>query len=255
MKLTQGCVSDDKTKAASGDRPVLMPTSSSVNTTKVRISGHHLRWTWTYKGTTFRQPVKTSQMRGWIKKIYNYKGAIIILNPKTMELWQESRPYKRSETMIYANWNKADLIARQFSQFAQIAIKPIHSEHPADLQGAHMVVENKPFSKVLKGYEGKAPRVGLQFDKSHRSRAELTGKESAEGAMGLDYWLIDFPARVSMLMESFDDYNLNIKLHLKAIQELRDAVKELKPEARRKRRGNDEQRRNNHRLQEQPRVL
>lgn len=204
--------------------------SSSINTTKVRISGHHLKWAWNVSGTTNRKPhrkIRLGKGKGWEKRIYKFKGVTIVLNPYTLELWQRSRPYRNVKRMIYANWGKADQTARAFSKYAQIAIKPIRSEHPADMQAAHLVVENKQMSGVLKQYEGTAPRVGLQFDKSHKRRAELTGRESAEGAIGLDYWLIDFPKKTAELMDNFAVYNKNIRMHLKVLKSMDKTLKRI----------------------------
>lgn len=205
---------------------MLKITSGNVIPIKiVRISAHSLRWTWKYTGQTMRKPTNTAKMRGWVKRFYDFGGFTIALNPKTMEIWTESRPYKNVRNMISANWSKTELAAREFSKFAQIAITPVLSDHPLDIQTAHLVIEDRLFSQLLKPFadsEG-SKRIGLTFDKSHPNKAELTGKESVEGGIGMDWFFLQFPhehrAIVSML-SGFDEYNKNIKLHLSVLTKM-----------------------------------
>lgn len=229
-----GSVADDKQRTLIDVKEFAKNTrftSTSVMPIKVvRISAHSLRWTWKIEGSTMRKPDKASNMRGWVKKIWHWKGATIILNPITLEVWTQSRPYKNVLRMIYANWGKADLAARQFSLFAQIALKPQESPHPGGLQTAHLVVQDRKFSQLLRPYAGldSSKRVGLVFDKSHPNLAEFTGKESAEGAIGLDWWLRDFPTEHRAQMAAQAEYNKNIKLHLEVLREIKEAIKELR---------------------------
>ena len=219
-------------------------TSTNVKPTKsARISAHSLKWTWEYKGKTQRKPDKLRIMRGWTGGVYHWQACTIILNVRTMELYTHSRPYKDTTKMVYANWNKADLIARQFSEFAQIAITPIHSEHPADLRQAHLVVNNKAINKRLlpgtadseerRTFIGKnepypsAVRVGAIEDGSHPGKVELDGKESVEGGMGLDWLLLDYPSVVRQSLEMNEKFSKNLELHLEVLREIRDAVKRL----------------------------
>lgn len=257
-KLTYPYVTDVKGISSYDDKPKQKITSTNVITKCARISAHSLRWTWNYSGRTCRKPDKMRRMRGWKGKIYYHSGCTVILNVKTMELYTRSRPYKNTEKMIYANWGKADRVAREFSKFAEIAIQPIHSEHPGDLQKAHLVVNNKDINKRLlpgradsperRKFIGKdvpypsAKRVGAIEDGSHPGKVELTGQESAEGGIGLDWLLLEYPKLLKENTEANNHFSKNLELHLAvlqelrdtnkasgaAIQELRDAVKELK---------------------------
>jgi hypothetical protein len=222
-------------------------SSTNVNPTKsARISAHSLRWTWNFTGMTFRKPDAYRRMRGWTGKIYRRHGYTIILNVRTIELYTHSRPYKNTEKMIYANWSKADRIAREFSKFAQIAIQPIYSEHPAGLQSAHLVINRKEINKKLlpgradslerRRFVGKdkpylsAERVGAVEDGSHPGKVELRGRESAEGGLGLDWLLLDYPSVVRQSLEMNAEFSKNLELHLAVLQEIRDAVRRLKKE-------------------------
>jgi len=211
-------------------------TPTSDTRILIRISGHALRWIWKLEGTTTRTPKKQINMRGWIKRIYEFEGATLILNKLTFELWLRSRPYKPSkklsgtERMIYANWNKADLIARHFSEFAQIALKPMETEHPANIDHAHLVMTTKALNPILKPMSEVKDEVGLGFDKSHPNHPEFMGRKSVEGARGAEWFFVEFPKEHKVVMEAmlgFEEYNKNIKLHLEVLREMRDALKRL----------------------------
>ena len=217
-------------------------TPTSVEPTKsAKVSAHAIRWFWIYKGTTNRKPTRSAKMRGWEKKIYHWQGATIVLNVNRMEIFMRSRPYKTTEKMIYANWNKADKMARRFSEFAQIAITPIKSDHPADVISAHLVINNKEVNKKLlpkndkRKFIGKnepyqsAVRVGAIEDGSHPGKVELVGKESVEGGLGMDWLLLDYPRVVRQSLEMNEKFSKNLELHLQVLQEIRDAIKRLKP--------------------------
>jgi hypothetical protein len=210
--------------------------STNINATKVRYTAHHLKWSWKINGTTKRIPnklVKLGRGLGWERKIYYFNGATIIINLYTLELWLKSRYYnptrKASGTirMIYANWNKADKIAREFSEFAQIAITPIRSEHPADIQHAHLVMTTKELNPILKPMSEVKDKVGLTFDKSHPNLPEFTGEKSVEGAQGAEWFFTKFPAIVQYQVEMDKRYAENLELHLKVLEEIREAIKRL----------------------------
>lgn len=220
-------------------------SSTNQNPTKsARISAHSLRWTWNFTGNTNRKPDKERRMRNWTGKIYYFKRCTVILNVNTMELYTRSRPYTSTNRMISANWSKADLIARQFSEFAQIAITPIHSEHPMDIASAHLVINEKRINKRLlpgkantserRTFIGKnepyqsAVRVGAIEDGSHPGKVEMVGHESVEGGLGLDWLLLDYPSVVRQSLEMNEKFSKNLELHLKVLQEIRDAVRRLK---------------------------
>ena len=227
-------------------------SSTYQNPTKsARISAHSLRWTWDFKGTTSRKPDNERRMRNWTGRIYYFERCTVILNVSTMEIYTHSRPYKSTERMIYANWGKADRIAREFSEFAQIAITPIHNEHPADVASAHLVINQKGInrrflpgkanSKERRAFIGKnepyasAARVGAIEDGSHPGKVELVGRESVEGGMGLDWLLLDYPSVVRQSLEMNAMFSKNLDLHLsvlkrmdKSLEELTKAVRRLK---------------------------
>jgi hypothetical protein len=208
-----------------------IPTS-----TKVRFSGHHLKWSWFYTGITNRVPEKKIAYRGWYKLIYRFKSKTIVLNysPKKenniMEVWLRSKPYKNVAKLIYSNWSKADLIAREFSEFAQIGIKPIHTPHPADIDKAHLVATTKEYNPILKPMSEIKDNVGLLFDKSHKEYPEVTGPKSAEGALGAEWFFTKFPLEHRVILQAlvgFEEYNRNIKLHLEVLREIKEALKRL----------------------------
>ncbi len=156
--------------------------STRKNPTAVRFSGHHLKWTWTLEGTTYRKPdkaIKLGKGTGWIRKIYYFKGATVIINPRILEVWLKSRPYKSVERMIAANWNRADLTARAFSLYAQIAIRSIKTEHPDNIVKAHLVMTTNTLNPVLKPMSEVNDEVGLKYDEIRKAcekdRSELQG--------------------------------------------------------------------------------
>ena len=199
--------------------------------TLVKFSAHRLKWIWRVTGKTARKPDKTIEMRNWKKAIYHWGGATIVLNPQTLEVWLKSRPYKNPTKMIYANWNKADRIAREFSKWAQLGIKAIESEHPSGVAAAHLVAETKRLNPYLKPQEGKAPLIGLTFDKSHLNKPEFTGSHSVEGAQGADWLFLSFPDRFKLVenaLGGFQEYNRNIQLHLEVLGEMSATMKEIR---------------------------
>jgi len=213
-------------------------SSTNQNPTKsARISAHSLRWTWTFKGKTERKPDKLRRMRNWTGKIYYFKRCTVILNVNTMELYTRSRPYTSTNRMISANWSKADLTARQFSEFAQIAITPIHSEHPMDIAGAHLVINEKHINKRLlpgkantserRRFIGKnepyqsAVRVGAIEDGSHPGKVELVGKESVEGGLGLDWLLLTHP-------KAHETLDARLEKVVIALEKLTEIAQEIK---------------------------
>ncbi len=171
---------------------------SSEKPLRVLFSGHRLRWVWLKDGDTMRRPEHEVKMKNWKtpKKTYSWEnGASVVVNARTLEIWMRSRPYKNPVRMIYANWSKADLLARKFSTWAGIGLMALASEHPADCQAAHLVLESKllnPFLRPQAGLET-SRRIGLVFDHSHKDKPEFTGQESIEGVFGADYMFREFP--------------------------------------------------------------
>lgn len=237
-KINIPYVSDVKQPIANVGSENNQSTSTNVKPTKsARISAHSLKWTWQYKGPTQRKPDKLRIMRGWIGKIYYWNKCTIILNVRTMELYTHSRPYTSTLKMVYANWSKADLIAREFSKMAQIAITPIHTDHPADLRQGHLVVNNKTINRALlpgkadseerRTFVGKnepytnAVRVGAIEDGSHPGKLELVGQESVEGGMGLDWLLLEHPKAHKTL-------DMRLEAVIIALEKLTDGMQQVK---------------------------
>jgi hypothetical protein len=212
-------------------------TSTTVGS---RMSAHAVKWIWRYKGTTTRKPSKQAKMRGWMKRIYHWKNCTIVLNVHTMEIFTRSRPYRTTERMLYANWNKADKIAREFSEFAQIAIFPIKTAHPADITAAHLVINNRQVNQNLLPKEDKrkfigkneaypsAKRVGAIEDGSHPGKVELVGQESAEGGLGMDWLLLDYPSVVRQSLEMNAKFSKNLELHLQVLKDMQETLKAIK---------------------------
>ena len=220
-------------------QPLPEPTTKP-KTAGVRISAHALRWTWKISGTTSRKPDVINKMKNWTRKIYNWEGTKIILNTRTLEIYMRSRAYKNPQKMIYANWDKADRISRSFSTWARIGLIPIESDHPADCQGAHLVLETKDLNPYLKPQADlpSSSRIGLTYDKSHPGQPELEGPESIEGSFGADYIFLDFPKEfkqlrasqknTEILMAGFSEYNRNIQLHLAVLREMSETMKAIR---------------------------
>jgi hypothetical protein len=233
QKLTLGSVTDVGKNTLSGVSANDKLTSTSVITSS-RISAHSIKWIWEYEGKTNRRPDRRARMRGWNKDIYYWGGATIVLNPKRMEVYMRSRPYKDTEKMIYYNWDRADVIAREFSRHAQIAIRPIPSEHPADVHKAHLVVNKKDINAHLLPMVGKgtphasAIRVGALEDGSHRRKVEFTGPESVEGGFGLDWLLLEYPTVVRQSLDMNARFSKNLELHLKVLKDMRKTLKEIR---------------------------
>lgn len=218
----------------------LSPTSDTL--IKVRFTGHHLKWSWQVIGTTKRAPSKTVKMRHWNKYIYSFKGATIVLNPNTFELWLRSRHYKPTKNasgvarMIYANWSKADRLSREFSEFAQIALQPIHTEHPADIEKAHLVMTTKELNPILKPLSEVKDEVGLIFDKSHPGKPEFTGEKSVEGAQGAEWFFTKFPNQFGEFTRSIMEYSDQLQLHLEVERETLKTMKTIRKSLERKKR-------------------
>jgi hypothetical protein len=154
----------------------------------MRYTAHRLKWRYQIAGQiNARKPDKTVFMRGWVKRIWRFEGTTIIANPKTLEVWVRMRRYKNPEKMFFNGWSIADKAARAFSKYAGIAITAIEDKHPAGLSAAHVVIETEALNPYLKPQDGKAPLIGLNYDKSHPRKPEFTGEYSAEGILGADW--------------------------------------------------------------------
>jgi len=190
-----GKAAKDGTSSPSSEKPPFTPPTLAI-----KYSGHSLKWIWEMQGTPKRKPLRTINMRGdWIKRIWKFKGAVIVANKKTLEIWIKTRKYKNIEKMLYNAWNKADLIAREFSVWQQIALQPIPSSHPADVQTAHIVIEEPALTPYLRA-QANAPTsklIGLTLDKSHAGKPEFAGSLSVEGAIGADYVFLRLPGAIS----------------------------------------------------------
>jgi len=224
-------------------------SSSSENHPKYIITGHHIKWSYKLIGTP-KLKGKKVYMKNWVKRIYYPSNSItIVANPNTLEVWiKKAKPISKKHTkrtirMLYTAWDKADRAARAFAKRAHVSLEPILSKHPADLHSAHMVVETKKLNKYLKPQAGikTSEKVGLMFDKSHRNKPEFAGEYSSEGAIGLDWLFLKYPfefrgmrAEVLEFNQSLSYYNQNIKLHMKVMQDIRDGIKELREELKRR---------------------
>lgn len=221
---------------------ILSPTSEE--SIKIRFTAHHMKWAWKITGSTNRTPIKVVRMKNWNKKIYAWKGATIVLNLNTLEIWLRSRyynPTKRASgvmRLIYSNWSKADLFAREFSEFAQIALKSIKSVHPTDIQHAHLVMTTKALNPILKPMSKVKDDVGLIFDKSHPSQPEFTGEKSVEGAHGAEWFFTKFPSNFAEFTATIFEYKEQLKLHLEVerntletLKEIRNSIKKAEKEA------------------------
>jgi hypothetical protein len=213
------------------------------------ISAHALKWVFSVEGKTERVATKTVKMRNWKKLIYRFDGAKIVLNPKTCEIWLKARSYKSVEKMIYNAWNRVDIIARHFSEWARIGLKPLKSDKIADIQQAHLVIEEPRINADLvplisNGAIPNRPQgVGMLTDESHPGKAEATGEKSVEGMQGAEWLFLQFKYDFMLLqkksedqaraLEGFKEYNENIKLHLKVLQEMSATLKQIRKEGKR----------------------
>ena len=188
-------------------------------------------WQYAYVGETQRKPERISRLRGWSKRIYHHGNATIVLNVRTMEVWVKHKK-GASKQVIYGAWSRADKAARAFSEFAQIAIQPIKTDRPADIANAHLVLQTKEYNQYLKPI-AQTPQTrltGLLFDKSHPGKPEFTGPRSAEGAVGFDWMMTVAPAKIIRIeggMAGFEEYNRNIKLHLKVLRKMEKTLKKI----------------------------
>lgn len=163
----------------------------------LHVSAHKLLWSFKMEGIPQRSPTKEVKMRSnWTKRIWkNYKGVNIVANRRTLEVWVAVGKQNGAEKTISEAWNRADLARRAFSNWQKIALTPINTAHPLDLERGHFVLEDKKLEKYLKNEAGKptSQKIGLVFDKSHANKPEFTGQESAEGAIGADYLFTQYP--------------------------------------------------------------
>jgi len=181
--------------------PQIGKSSPSSEKHLVFVSGHSLRWCWIIAGETFRKPHKIVRLYHWNKRIYNWKGVKVVLNMKQAEFWLDSRSYETTEQLLYENWARADLLAREFSEWARIGLKPVYSE-AADCQGAHLTFEKKRINEPLlplldgPGRAGAIPYepegVGLHETRSHPDKAQLDGKFSIPGMKGAEWLYLQF---------------------------------------------------------------
>ena len=161
----------------------------------IKWNAHSAVWKWNFEGKTERVPDKLIKLKNWNKNIYYWKGATIVMNVSTLEVWVRTRTYTNPIRMIYKAWSRADLTAREFSTSAQIAIKPLLSEHPSDIHKAHIVLRTKKLNKYLKPQADKqtSERTGLHYDLSHPDLPEFIGQESVEGVFGADWVFLALP--------------------------------------------------------------
>ena len=166
-------------------------------------SGHHIRWSWYLDGTPKRVPKKEIVMKGgWTRRYWDFKGASVIANVNVITFWVATRKYKNPERMLYDAWARTDLIAREFSTWQKVAIRPIKTEHPADAQQAHIVLEDKQLSAQLAPFANQpsAREIGMVYDdESHRKRIEFKGNDAIEGSFGADYVFKYFPQEFKAL--------------------------------------------------------
>ena len=214
-----------------GNYTIFSPTSEEV--VKIRYTAHALKWSWKITGSTARKPIRTIHMRNWDKRFYAWKGAKIVLNQQTLEIFLRSRYYNPSRRassvmrLIGANWSKADRIAREFSEYAQIAMRPIQSDHPFDIQHAHLVMTTKELNPILKPMSKVKDKVGLIFDKSHPGQPEFTGEKSVEGARGAEWFFTKFPDIVQHQIEMDDRFAKNLERHLAVLEKMDQRLDDL----------------------------
>jgi hypothetical protein len=210
-------------------KPIKPLTLGSVKPDKWTL--HAGLWQYTYSNNTTRKPDYISRMRGWTARYWAFAGAKIILKPKVMDVWVKHKK-GASKQVIYGAWSRADKAARAFSDFAQIAIQPVKTDRPADIANAHLVLQTKDYNQYLKPI-AQTPQThltGLLFDKSHPNKPEFVGQRSAEGALGFDWMMTVAPAKIIRIeggMAGFEEYNRNIKLHLKVLKKMEKALEKI----------------------------
>jgi len=181
----------------------------------LHISVHRLKWCFKMEGIPQRSPTKEVKMRSnWVRRYWNgYKKVNIVANRHVLEVWVKVGKRKSAKIALSEAWNKVDLARREFSQWQKIALTPVKTTHPLDLERGHFVLEDKKLEKYLKNEAGKptSGKIGLIFDKSHANKHEFTGEYSAEGAVGADYIFLHLPTEFRGLKAKFERVNEEIK--------------------------------------------
>jgi hypothetical protein len=181
-------------------------------------------WKYAFEGTTNRKPDTFVQYRGWSKRIYHFGKATIVINKRIVEVWVRHKA-GISDKLIYAAYLKADKAARDFAEFARIAITPIHTPHPSGIANAHLVLKTRAYNEQLKPIAGteQTERTGLIFDKSHPNMPELTGEYSAHGAIGFDWVCLVLPKAFNELRAQIELLKEENKMLAEALSEIASA--------------------------------
>jgi len=185
--------------------------SDSPPISPIKISGHSLLWKWLIlEGHAQRGQFKRVQLRGWEKRIWSMEAGIIpknvkiVQNLEKLEVWVKSKPKENSDRMIFKAALTAMETAQKFANWQKLILKLEKSDHPEDIQRGHFVLEDKKLIVHLNEQVGKAPLIGLTRDKTPDPAGlpELTGKYSAEGAIGFDWVCLELQEEIKRLRES-----------------------------------------------------
>ena len=175
----------------------------------VRFSGHSLRWAWTTDRQAQRGHYKANKMRNWEQRTWKCepgiipKNASIISKPGTLEVWIKAPRQADAGDMIHKAALRALRAAWAFAKWQGITIRLKKTAHPSDVQTAHIVLETErqdmkeTFKREMAA--GTSPRIGPVIDGSHAYKPEMTGPESGEGSIGLDWLTLEFKGELGRL--------------------------------------------------------
>lgn len=201
-------------------------------------SAHRLKFSISYKG---RQPykgateVKPFGRYGTAKQsIYKIGDVTIVAFKRKLNVWIHRPAGKLTTNQIINAREKAYLTLLGFSREHRIGLEAELS----DVLRSHHVVEHKDLNEALKPILEKHPeeikeRIGSSVCKtSHKGKIEHEGvSKELTGAMvakNLEYLVTQFPGQFGEVASGFVEYNRNIKLHLKVLQEMSETMKDIR---------------------------
>ena len=221
----------NRNKSSASQRNTNIPTPTGY-------SIHSVRWDFKLEGIPKRSPSSIAQMNNWKKRTWKSytaggtlkRGVTIVANVSTLIIWAYEPRKLNPKKLLYTAWNRVDLARRAFSEWQRVGISVITSEHPADAQKAHLVIETKKYNEVLKPQADKpnSARSGLIFDKSpgHIDKPEFVGAQSIEAVDGFDWLVLNLPTQIRSLAQTIHEIKQSQIVHSEAIEIL--IKKELK---------------------------
>ena len=208
------------------------------------ISAHSIKWKYKLEGTPRRNPTWVAQLRGWRRYGWRFMGVELIANKQTLEIWVERPKTSNMKRLLSAAWAKADRARREFSKWQQVGLQELPGKHLLGADKAHICIEENKINNELVPITKaglipyKPEGVGAEVSQSHAGKFQMSGKQSIEGAQGFEWLVLNYQQEFNLLhaktnlcadsLAGFAEYNRNIQLHLKVLNEMSETMKAIR---------------------------